>query len=238
MARSVTQPMEMASVGRCIPSGLRGEPAAGDFFDVFALDGARTLIAVGDVVGHGLDAADRREVLRGEIRELAIGGQSIVEIMQQLDVLNCGRGPEELATLWLGIHDQTTDWLEYASAGHLPPILAGADGEARILSEASAPPLGTGHVDRHILVDRTRLTAGALLVAYTDGLIERAGLDLEHQIQALRGIVAELYVPALSAAALERLIDGVLRRLPTSSDAVPDDVCILAVHWPILPSQR
>src|SRR5579862_6664181 len=137
--------------------------------------------------------------------------------------------------MWLGVFDRTTQWLEYASAGHPPPVLAGIEGGVRMLSEASAPPLGSGEVERHVLIDRVRLTAGALLVAYTDGLIERADLDLELQIGLLRATVAEVYVPALSQDALERLVDRVLRRLPHDPREAPDDVCILAVHWPVRP---
>ncbi len=225
---------EMATAGRCFPSGLRGEPIAGDFFDVVALDEDRTLIAVGDVVGHGVEAAGRMHVLRAENRALAMDGLSVVEIARLLDVLQCSRGPEELATLWLGIHDRRTDWLEYASAGHPPPVFAGVDDPAHLLSAASAPPLGSGFVDRHVLVDRVRLAPGGLLLAYSDGLIERPGLDLGDQMAGLRAVVEEIYVPALSQAALERLVDRVLRRLPHDPVEAPDDVCILAVHRPLV----
>jgi serine phosphatase RsbU (regulator of sigma subunit) len=222
----------MASAGRCFPSGVRGEPIAGDFFDVFALDETRTLIAVGDVVGHGRSAAARMEGLRAENRALALRGLAVTEVLHLLDLLQCHRGPEELATLWLGIYDKTTDWLDYASAGHPPPILAEADGVARLLSEASAPPLGTGQVSPHVLVERVQLSAGALLVTYSDGLIERAGLDLEHQMETLRRIVEQVYEPSMSQDALENLVEGILERLPHSPVDAPDDVCILAVHLP------
>jgi serine phosphatase RsbU (regulator of sigma subunit) len=137
--------------------------------------------------------------------------------------------------LWLGIFDRTTDWLHYVSAGHLPPVLATVERDTCLLSEASAPPLGTGEVCRHVLADRMRFSAGALLIVYSDGLIERAGLDLEDQIEMLRGIVHETYVPALSQTALERLVERVLRRLPIDHTNAADDVCILAVHRPMVP---
>jgi serine phosphatase RsbU (regulator of sigma subunit) len=71
-----------------------------------------------------------------------------------------------------------------------------------------------------------------LLVTYSDGLIERAGLDLEHQMEALRRIVEDVYEPAMSQAALEGLVERILQRLPHSPIDAPDDVCILAVHRP------
>jgi serine phosphatase RsbU (regulator of sigma subunit) len=220
----------MATAGRCFPSGLRGEPVAGDFFDVFSLNDEQVLIAVGDVVGHGLGAAARMAGLRAENRQLTLAGLSPAEVLRRLDLFQCRLGLEELATLWLGIYDRTTDRLEYASAGHPPPVLADIEGGTRLLAEASAPPLGSGHVGGHATVDNVSLAAGALLVAYSDGLIERADLDLEHQMEALRLIVEQVYEPALSQTALDRLVDLVLQRLPRSAVDAPDDVCILAVH--------
>ena len=224
--------VEMASAGRCFPSGLRGEAIAGDFFDVFSLDENRTLIAVGDVVGHGVAAAARMEALRAENRELAVRGLAVAEVLHLLDLLQCHKGPEELATLWLGIYDRRTSWLDYSSAGHPPPVLAGVDGPTRLLAEASAPPLGTGQVDPHVMADRVRLPPGALLVTYSDGLIERAGLDLEHQLEALRLIVDKVYEPAMSQPSLEQMVERILQQLPHSPVDAPDDVCILAVHLP------
>jgi serine phosphatase RsbU (regulator of sigma subunit) len=222
---------EVTTAGRCFPSGLRGEPVAGDFFDVFTLDEARTLIAVGDVVGHGLAAATRMEALRADNRALALLGLSVAEVLRRLDLVQCGRGLEELATLWLGIYDCTTDCLDYASAGHLPPVLAGVEGgRATLLAEASAPPLGSGEVGRHVQIDRVPFPVGALLVAYTDGLIERADLDLERQIEALRRLVEQVYEPECGEGVVERLVDQMLRLLPQSPLDAPDDVCILAVH--------
>jgi serine phosphatase RsbU (regulator of sigma subunit) len=222
---------------RCYPSGRRGEPIGGDFFDVFGLGAARTLIAVGDVVGHGVAAAGRMVALRDENRRLALLGLSLGEVLRRLDLMECRQGPEEVATLWLGIYDRTTNCLEYASAGHPPPVLAGVGGCTRLLAEASAPPLGTGQVDRHVLVDRVPFAAGALLVAYSDGLIERAHLDLENQIEALRRIVEQVYSPGLSQTDLERLVEQVLQRLPHNPVDAPDDVCILAVYRPLVTTQ-
>jgi serine phosphatase RsbU (regulator of sigma subunit) len=222
----------MATAARCFPSGGRGEPVAGDFFDVYPLDHARTLIAVGDVVGHGVAAAGRMAALRAENRVLALVGLSPAEALRRLDMFQCRLGPEELATLWVGIYDRTTDRLEYASAGHLPPVLADVDGYTRLLSPASAPPLGSGYVGSHVVDITIPLAAGTLLVAYSDGLIERADLDLEDQMEALRGIVEQVYDPPLNQAALEDLVESVLARLPRGPADSPDDVCILAVHRP------
>jgi serine phosphatase RsbU (regulator of sigma subunit) len=228
-------PIEIAAVGSCLPSDAGGRPAGGDFFDVCILDDSRTMIAVGDVAGHGPEQAERMIELRELNRALALEGVSITEAVRELDVLLAERGLEALATMWLGVYNRTTDWLDYVSAGHPPPILGEADGRCRSLSEASAPPLGTGEVDRHVLADRARFCPGTLLVAYSDGLIERPGLDLSHQIEVLRETVADLYTPAMNQAGLERLIGRVLQRADSYGTVkVPDDVCILGVHRPLL----
>lgn len=222
---------ELATAGRCFPSGPRGEPGCGDFFEVLVLDDDRSLIAVGDVAGHGPAAAARMRALRAENRALALAGLSPAETLARLDMFQVRQGIEELATLWLGIYDRATECLEYSSAGHLPPVLARGRGGARLLAETSAPPLGSGYVRTYVATDAVPFPAGALLIAYSDGLVERAGLDLEHQIETLRGIVDQIYRPKLGPeAALNKVLDLALQRLPRSPIGAPDDVCILAVH--------
>ncbi len=186
------QPLAVSGLsisGRYVPAGPRGEPVAGDFFDVVELTPRRTLIAVGDVSGHGDGAISRMTQLRAGTRAVATDLDSPVEMLHHLDLLQGAGNPEDIATLWLAIYDQETGVLRYTSAGHLPPVVAGFADRTILLREAGAPPLGTGVVREHAPVDEIYLPVGAFLVAYSDGLVERVDRDLDSQIEQLRELV-------------------------------------------------
>jgi len=220
----------LAMAGRCVPSGLRGEPVAGDFFDVFGLDDSRLLIAVGDVAGHGVAVADRMIQLRADMRELALLTTSLAEVLWRLDLIQAEHAVDDIATLWLGVYDVRSGDLQHSSAGHLPLILAGVDGRARLLSEASAPPLGTGFVGQHARVEEIQLPIGALLVAYSDGLVERPDRDLECQIEFLRGVVEESYEPGRKDVTLDELVQSILAELVPDLESARDDICVLMLR--------
>jgi serine phosphatase RsbU (regulator of sigma subunit) len=220
----------LSMAGRCVPSGLRGEPIAGDFFDVFGLDESRLLIAVGDVAGHGVAVGARMIQLRADMRELALVTTSLAEVLWRLDLIHAEHALDEIATLWLGIYDVRTGGLQHSSAGHLPLILAEVDGRARLLPETSAPPLGTGFVEQHARVEEIQLPIGALLVAYSDGLVERPDRDLDCQIELLRRVVEGSYEPDRQDVTLDELVQSILAKLVPDLESARDDICLLLLR--------
>jgi serine phosphatase RsbU (regulator of sigma subunit) len=109
-----------------------------------------------------------------------------------------------------------------ANAGHPPAVLVDAGG-ARLVTGALGPPLGSGVDGRG--TEHDRLPAGARLLLYTDGLVERRDERLDVSLEALRQVVAS------AGPSLDAICDRVLDALaPLDDGDWPDDVALLAVH--------
>ncbi|MFD0745518.1 SpoIIE family protein phosphatase [Phytohabitans flavus] len=169
----------------------RGNDVGGDWYDVFELPGSRVAIAVGDVVGHGLTAAAAMGRLHLLLRSTALAGASPAEVLESLDTASLAIAGAAYATVGYAEYDPIERTLRYASAGHLPPLLAVGD-TVTYLNDGRSPPLQ--------LATRARPEAamavpeGAMLVWYSDGLLERrdevidVGLDrLAKAAETLRG---------------------------------------------------
>lgn len=229
---SETAPLfgDLAMAGRYVPAGPQGESIGGDFFDLYRLDASRLLVAVGDVAGHGAEAFARMTWLRASTRAFCLGAVSPSAVLSQLDALHTRYEPEDIASLWIGMYDQETGVLSYASAGHLPAVLAPLRAPAILLEEAAAPPLGTAVVAGHSVDHRLEWPRGAVLVGYSDGLVERPEKDLENQLAVLRRVVenecrrhADELVPA-------KLVDAVLATMVPDAPTARDDVCVFALR--------
>ncbi|WCB95747.1 hypothetical protein DSM104299_04496 [Baekduia alba] len=107
-----------------------------------------------------------------------------------------------------------------ASAGHPPAVLVDAGG-ARLITGALGPPLGAGV--EHRGVEHHRMPAGARMLLYTDGLVERRDERLDLSLEALRVVAAS------AAPTLDAMCDRVLDALAPDVEAWPDDVALLAV---------
>lgn len=221
---------DLSMAGRYIPSGPHGESVAGDFFDVFRLHPSRLLIAVGDVAGHGVGAFARMTWLRAATRAFSLAETSPGEVLRQLDRIQSRFEPEDIATLWVAMYNPQSGLLSYASAGHLPPVLAHPGGTAVLLEEAGAPPLGTGAVAQHVAEHEIRWPAGAVLVGFSDGLIERPGADLDDQLAALRGVVELVNRQHGDDESPDALVDLILGAMVPDPDRARDDVCIMALR--------
>jgi serine phosphatase RsbU (regulator of sigma subunit) len=224
------QVFDLSLAGRCIPAGRAGQPVAGDFYDVHEVDRKRLLITVGDVAGHGYDAGSRMRPLRAAARHLARRTSSPAELLSELDVTFSHGDDDDIATVWTGIYDNETNILRYASAGHPPPIMADVGEPPRLLAEASAPPLGTGAVGAHVQVDEVFWKLGSLLVAYSDGLVERRQRDLEVQLHQLRDLVGRAHTNPVSGATPFSVAEALLSALVPDPESALDDVCILLLR--------
>ncbi|MET9764778.1 SpoIIE family protein phosphatase [Streptomyces sp. NPDC006372] len=152
----------------------------GDWYDLVDLVGGhRVGVSVGDVVGHGLEAAGVMGQLRSALSAASrvAGGPA-----QALDVLgryaNVVEGAES-ATAVTTFIDFDRRCITYSSAGHLPPVLVHPDGRAEFLDGATDPPLDARPDPIPRPQAETTFTPGATLVLYTDGLVERRGEDID-----------------------------------------------------------
>ncbi|WP_432825189.1 PP2C family protein-serine/threonine phosphatase [Dactylosporangium sp. CA-092794] len=192
----------------------------GDWYHAQTLPDGLVVLAVGDLAGHGLEAANGMAHLRfALVAWLSIGIRdpgAIVGHMNRLCVQLALTG-----TAIVGVFDPPARTLSWARAGHPPPLRAraGAAGEL-------PPPAGLllgADADAGYPVACTPLAAGDVVLLYTDGLVERRSADIARSIQD----VADALAAATGRPGEDplRLIGALLHR--PSPD---DDTCTLAIQ--------
>ncbi|HZC69629.1 MAG TPA: fused response regulator/phosphatase [Jatrophihabitans sp.] len=191
----------------------------GDFYEALAVDSDRMLLAVGDVVGHSLQAATVMAELRHSLRALAGIGMTAAEIMQRLDLILQESHPGMTATVCIAeVHRDGT--VAVTNAGHIPPVIAEA-GAVRVV-DVHGPLLGL-HGSGPIPTHHVNLAPDGTLVLLTDGLIERRNEDLQIGLARLADCLANGPPDA------EQACDKVLAEL-TDSQALFDDIALVAAR--------
>ncbi|WP_187282520.1 PP2C family protein-serine/threonine phosphatase, partial [Streptomyces sp. MS191] len=205
--------------GRYLPVGPRAL-VGGDWFETVRLHFGRSLLVVGDVMGHGLDAAVDMNAYRSALRDVASTDLPPHRVLRHLDSVVAEDGSRRPATCLLIRIDPARGTATFASAGHLPPVVFTADGSAELVDLPVGPPLGTGFGGYEPL---TRdITSADTLLLFTDGLVERRGEDIDVSL----GRLAALRLPAGSGP--EEVVRQVLARLDASH--AEDDVAVLAAR--------
>ncbi len=201
--------------GRYLPAS--DHDVGGDWYDAIQLPGGRTGLVIGDVMGHGIHAAAVMGQLRTAVRTLARHGVPPAQLLSSLDAVVADLGEDEMATCVYAVHDPASGCVAIARAGHPPPAVATARGEATFLDGPPGTPLGTG--GREFRTEELALAPGSLLVLYTDGLIEARGRDLDQGMAQLGRALRDPAQP------LDALCDGILAGLLPA--APQDDVALL-----------
>ncbi|WP_374985816.1 PP2C family protein-serine/threonine phosphatase [Streptomyces fradiae] len=196
----------------------------GDWYDMVDLPDGRFAVAVGDVVGHGLEAAAVMGMLRSA---LSAAIRALERPAQALEVLGLYARSVEGAlntTAAKAMVDPRSRLIIYSNAGHPPPALAHADGSCELLDQAVDPPLGARpqHVPRPQAVQP--YLPGDTLVLYTDGLIERRGEDIDVGLTRLAESLGRH-----SSHSPQRLADALLTDLGVAGGA-RDDIALIVVR--------
>lgn len=199
----------------------------GDWFDVIRLPDGAVGLAVGDVVGHDMGAAAAMGQLRSVLRSVAWSGEPAGRVVARLDELVRGLGMADVATcVYLRLDDGA---LEYSRAGHPPPLVLGPDGTVTELDGGLRTPVGIRCLTDQTPQAQAQLPPGAILVAYSDGLVERRDRTLRDGLAALRSELAAADPTRSAAEVRDHLIAALL------GPAQDDDVCLLVVKRPSLP---
>ncbi|KUN87177.1 SpoIIE family protein phosphatase [Streptomyces griseoruber] len=214
---NVSSSVEVAT--RYLPSG-RSALVGGDWYDSIAAPGGRTLLVMGDVMGHGFKAAVAMSQYRSVLRTIGTSCRPVDAILAEADRRAARLGLDRVATCLLVLVDPGTDTCTAATAGHLPPVLVRPDGAAKVLSLPAGPPIGTELGDYEVTT--FSFEPGDVLLLYTDGLVEQRGVDIDDGMRALTEM-------GLSAdGPLEHLLDTLLTRL--TSGMFEDDIALLAAR--------
>jgi len=194
----------------------------GDWYDVVPLPGGLIGLAIGDVAGHGLQAAATMGQLRMALRAYALQDPSPLAVMGGLHQLVTQMPMPEMVTLMYFVFDPATRRLRFANAGH-PPALVIADGEGTYVEAGLAPPVGVIAEARYVEAG-CELPAGATLLLYTDGLVERRGVSIQDGLDRLSHAAA-----TGPREDLEDLCDHLLTAL-LDDNPVADDVALVAMR--------
>ena len=195
----------------------------GDFYEVVELGDGRIGVGVGDVAGHGPQAAALTAKLRHTLRAYASDGLEPASVMDKLERALGNAGSATCAYL---IVDPATGTVTSSLAGHLPPVVVLPGGRVETLSGGLSVPLaglGVPHVQ-----ESRPLPAGATLLVYTDGLVERRNESIDVGLRRLRDAVAA--IGSDPATLCERLPAELLE------GQLSDDVALVALRTSHVPA--
>ncbi|MDT9594228.1 SpoIIE family protein phosphatase [Nocardioides zeae] len=194
----------------------------GDWWDAFEVSPGRAVLVLGDVAGHGVEAASTMVQLRTALRAYLYAGAGPAVALDQLDALMRNVLPDRFATALVACVDLATGQVDLAGAGHLPPLLVTPEGTVDLEIDAR-PLLGFEAVGAPTTT--FLLEPGQTLLLFSDGLVERRGVDMDERTDVVRGLAR--YAPA-------EPIDGWTDEIMTIRDGTEDDdTTILAVRRPL-----
>ncbi|WP_369241833.1 SpoIIE family protein phosphatase [Streptomyces sp. R21] len=213
------------TAGRYLP-GTLGLDVGGDWYDVVEAGDGLALV-IGDVQGHGVQAAATMGQLRSAVRAFALGDHTPDEVMSGTNRLLIDLDPGQFASCCYVRLDPLTGVAHVARAGHPQPLLRHPDGRTEVLDVPGGVVLGVDPQARYPVVE-LRLEPEAVLALYTDGLVERPGQDIDEGVEALRATLARAGTPdtqagsrSLSSAA------NLLTQEARQATERPDDIALL-----------
>ncbi|WP_089104690.1 PP2C family protein-serine/threonine phosphatase [Streptomyces hyaluromycini] len=204
---------------RYLPAGGR-VLVGGDWCETVRLHFGRTLLVVGDVMGHGLEAAVDMNAYRSLLRYIASSELPPHRVLRQMDDIAATEADRRPATCLLVRVDPGRGQVTLASAGHLPPALITRGGRTALLRVPVGPPLGTGFGGYESATHR--LEPDEALVLFTDGLVEHRGEDIDRSLHRLAALD---FTPAVG---VDSLLESILTRLDARH--AEDDVAVLAAR--------
>jgi sigma-B regulation protein RsbU (phosphoserine phosphatase) len=201
LPRSVPQ-LQGLELGDAYESSARVE-VGGDVYDFVSLADGRLAVALGDVTGHGIEAAADMAMAKFVFRSLAREHPEPADFLQSAnDVITGEIAPGKFITMLYLVIDGETGTFAAAGAGHPPPRLISANGSVSAL-DARGLVLGVEPGQRYEAVAGS-LAAGEAVVLYTDGVLEaRRGREL-YGVERLDRLLSERH--ALSPGRLARAV--------------------------------
>jgi serine phosphatase RsbU (regulator of sigma subunit) len=230
--RSVAETLQHALLPQRIPDipgvriAVRYLPAAGgadiggDWYDVVPLGEDRFVFVVGDVSGHDVRAAAVMASMHYTSRAYALEGHAPEAILHRLRQVLDLRRDGHFATVLCGLVEVTAHKVTMASAGHLPPLVT--DGTDATFA-AVTPGTPIGMPERAAEPVTVTVPDRGVLIAYTDGLVERRGESLDAGRERLADMARQ------ATDSLEELLDGVVTKL--TGDEPQDDVALIGLKW-------
>ncbi len=160
----------------------------GDWYDIIPLTPERTALIMGDVCGHGIEAAATMTQIRGAVNTLVrLHSDRLDTVFDDVEAVLARPDPDFIATISVHVIDTSTNTVSYVSAGHPPAILVDSSGEWSLLEAGRRPVLGIGGPRPEVGV--VRFAPDMLLLGYTDGLVEHEHRDLDRGFEAVARVL-------------------------------------------------
>jgi PAS domain-containing protein len=178
----------------------------GDFHDGIVLPSGQLAVVVGDITGHGIEAAADMGQLRTLLATLLATGTPLDHLFSRADSALDRIAGAWLATAVAAIIDPTAHTLSYVHAGHPPLVLHTPDGTTFPLENARGGLLGAGIAGARSAT--VTFEPSSVLIGYTDGLIESREIPLDEGIADVVAATAEAAraVPCLDPAGIAAFV--------------------------------
>jgi len=202
----------------------------GDWYDVILLPDGGIGLAIGDVSGRGVEAAALMGQLRTALQVLAMEGHPPSAVLARVDNLLQRLPLRMMATGIYMVASPETMRIRFTNAGHPPPLVVMPDGTTRFLTEGKTVPLGIDIPRTHEEAE-VPLHEKSTIVFYTDGLVERRGLGIDHGLAELEDVVrgGPIDPEMVCARLVQHMVEGRPLR---------DDVALLVAQFEFKASSR
>jgi sigma-B regulation protein RsbU (phosphoserine phosphatase) len=210
---------------RYVPAESR--TIGGDWYDAFTLPSGDLWLVIGDVAGHGLNAAVVMGRVKSALRAYALVSDSPAHVLELTDHKLQHFEIGTMVTVVCATSNPPYDQFTFCSAGHLPPVLAVPGQESKLLEVSPGPPLGAVAATKRASTTVT-LPAGGVLLLYTDGLVERREEAIEHGLGRLCAATHPTHPETVCRTVMHSLVN----------DTVADDIALLAIRRTAGPTPR
>jgi len=206
----------------------------GDFYDFFFIDDDRLCFSIGDVSGKGVPSALFMAVTKTLLSSGAKNDSSPASILTHVNDELCKNNESCMfVTLFFAILNVRTGEFWYTNAGHNPPYCKRVGGETQRMDTIHGPVLGAA--EGMVFGESAgRLTAGDLLLLYTDGVTE--AMDPELNLFTEKRLVDVLSAETVESP--EKAVDATVAAVKQfeSGSEQADDITILALQFLSQPS--
>lgn len=198
----------------------------GDFYDFFLTDKNHLAILVADVSGKGIPAALFMMRAKTLIKNLCESGKSVDEVLTLANKALCENNDAEMfVTAWLGVINLDTLVLEYANAGHNPPLIKTSDKFEYLRTKPNfiLAGLPMSKYKKHEI----ELKAGSQIFLYTDGVTEAA--DSTNKLYGEARLIETINKEDLSPESLCNMIKTDIKDFVKEAEQ-SDDITMLSVR--------